>query len=76
MNECVTILINQHPQLWEFVLEHEESFNKFFEVHNNAKNLFLKEFIFLSLKTPNIETVFAATCCEDIKKSIEAKNQS
>ena len=36
LNECLTILDNQHPQLWEFVLEHEESFDNFFKLQNNA----------------------------------------
>ncbi len=30
LNECVTILKNQHPQLYKFMLKHKESFNKFF----------------------------------------------
>ena len=36
INECLTILNNQHPQLYEFMLKHKESFNNFFQLHNNA----------------------------------------
>jgi len=34
--DCVTILKNHHPQLYQFMNKHIQSFEIFFELHNNA----------------------------------------
>lgn len=34
--KCKSILENQHPQLYEFMLKHEESFENFFKLNNNG----------------------------------------
>jgi hypothetical protein len=36
IRSCRNILKNEHPQLFEFTLKHNQSFKKFFKLHNNA----------------------------------------
>jgi len=34
--KCITILKNEHPQLYTFMNKNRESFDKFFKLNNNA----------------------------------------
>jgi hypothetical protein len=34
--KCITILKNEHPQLYTFMNKNKENFDKFFKLHNNA----------------------------------------
>ena len=36
INECLSILENDYPQLYEFMMKNKESFTNFFKLHNNA----------------------------------------